>query len=94
MSRGFRWTNQAISFISRRTRFPVKAPLKVALLVETSNAYARSLLRGIVAYVREHRPWSLYLSEHTRGDKVPGWLPKWQGHGIIARVENRSIADA
>src|SRR5205814_7588687 len=46
----------------------LKAPVKVALLVETSNAYARGLLRGIVSYIREHRLWSLYLSrseEHT-----------------------------
>ena len=44
---------------------------KVALLIETSNAYARGLLRGVVTYIREHRPWSLYLAEHGRGDKPP-----------------------
>ena len=69
-------------------------PLKVALLIETSNAYARGLLRGIVSFVREHRPWSLYLSEHTRGDRAPSWLPDWKGHGIIARIENRQMAEA
>src|SRR6267154_5761831 len=73
---------------------PLKAPVKVALLVETSNAYARGLLRGIVSYIREHRAWSLYLSEHNRGDRPPGWLARWNGHGIIARIENSSIADA
>lgn len=72
----------------------MKPPLKVALLIETSNAYARGLLRGIVSYVREHRSWSLYLSEHNRGDQPPGWLADWDGHGIIARVENASIASA
>ena len=72
----------------------MKAPPKVALLIETSNTYARGLLRGIVAYVREHAPWSLYLSEHNRGDRTPSWLPKWKGQGIIARIENPSIAEA
>jgi len=72
---------------------PLK-PLKVALLVETSNAYARGLLRGIVSYIHEHRLWSLYLSEHNRGDQPPRWLAHWKGHGIIARVENVAIADA
>ena len=72
----------------------MKAPLKVALLVETSNSYARGLLRGIVSYIREHRPWSLYLSEHNRGDKPPRWLAHWNGHGIIARIENSTIAEA
>ncbi len=72
---------------------PKSAP-KVALLIETSNAYARGLLRGIVGYVREHRPWSLYLSEHNRGDKAPAWLSKWDGAGVIARIENPTIAAA
>lgn len=70
----------------------MKEPPKVALLVETSNAYARGLLRGIVSYIREHRQWSLYLSEHNRGDQPPGWLARWNGHGIIARIENHAIA--
>ena len=72
----------------------MKTPPKVALLVETSNAYARGLLRGIVSYIREHRQWSLYLSEHNRGDQPPGWLAHWNGHGIIARIENNAIAQA
>lgn len=66
----------------------------VALLIETSNAYARGLLRGIVSYVREHRPWSIYLAEHGRGDRPPGWLGEWRGDGIIARVETPPIAQA
>ncbi|QOV88702.1 XylR family transcriptional regulator [Humisphaera borealis] len=65
----------------------------VALLVETSNEYARGLLRGIVGYVREHRPWSTYLAEQARGDEPPAWLDHWQGDGIIARIENPRIAD-
>ena len=67
---------------------------RVALLIETSNTYARGLLSGISCYIREHRPWSLFLPECTRGDKVPSWLPQWEGDGIIARIENRSIAKA
>jgi len=72
----------------------VNAPVQVALLVETSNAYARGLLRGVVSYIREHRSWSLYLSEHNRGDRPPRWLARWKGDGIIARIENASIAEA
>lgn len=65
---------------------------KVALLIETSNSYARGLLRGIVSYIRENRQWSIYLSEHNRGDRPPTWLSKWDGDGIIARIENAAIA--
>jgi LacI family transcriptional regulator len=66
----------------------------VALLVETSNDYARGLLHGVVSYVREHRPWSTYLAEHGRGDAPPTWLSQWRGDGIIARIENPRIAKA
>ena len=67
---------------------------RVALLIETSNAYARGLLEGVTAYLREHRPWSIYISEHGRGDSVPHWLQGWKGDGILARVENLRIARA
>ncbi len=70
----------------------MKKVAHVALLIETSNAYCRKLLEGIAAYVRDHRPWSLYLGEHERGAAVPGWLRAWDGDGIIARVENEQIA--
>jgi LacI family transcriptional regulator, galactose operon repressor len=65
---------------------------QIALLVETSNAYARGLLEGISAYVREHRSWSVELAEHTRGGLEPAALAGWKGDGIIARVENLQIA--
>lgn len=71
-----------------------RAAPKVALLIETSNAYARGLLQGIVGYLREHRRWSLHLSEHNRGDRAPAWISEWKGDGIIARVENAAIAEA
>lgn len=67
---------------------------RVALLVETSNSYARGLLRGVVDYARDHGRWSVYLGEHGRGDQPPPWLGRWDGDGIIARIENPRIARA
>ncbi len=66
----------------------------VALLIETSNEYARGLLRGIMAYIREHERWSIHLPEQGRGDAPPRWLARWSGDGIIARIENPEIARA
>jgi LacI family transcriptional regulator len=63
----------------------------VALLIETSNAYARGLLVGITAYLR-HEPWSIVLPEQERGAAPPKWLARWKGDGIIARIENATIA--
>lgn len=64
----------------------------VALLIETSNEYARGLLKGIIAYTRTHRPWSIYLGEHSRLDTDFTWLADWQGDGLIARVETEQMA--
>jgi LacI family transcriptional regulator len=72
----------------------MKPSKQVALLIETSNAYARGLLRGIMAYVREHEPWAFRLTEHGRGEGGRDELAGWQGHGVIARVENEKIAAA
>ena len=66
----------------------------VALIIETSNAYARGLLDGIIAYQREHELWSIYVGEQERGAQPPDWLKNWKGDGIIARIETDSIAAA
>lgn len=66
----------------------------VALLIETSNAYARGLLEGIMSYVRRHDPWSLYLPEMRRGEVPADWPGRWKGDGIIARIENVEMARA
>lgn len=64
----------------------------VALLIETSNAYARGLLGGIVSYIHQHEPWSVYLPEQERGARPPNWLKNWQGDGMIVRIETDAIA--
>jgi LacI family transcriptional regulator len=64
----------------------------VALLIETSNHFARELLHGIRAYTREHEPWAIRFEEHKRGDAPPVWLKRWRGNGVIARLETARIA--
>ncbi|MEO7415140.1 MAG: DNA-binding transcriptional regulator [Opitutaceae bacterium] len=73
---------------------PPRGRRQVALLIETSNAYARGLLQGVVHYIREHQPWSFHLIEQGRGDDPPAWLEQWHGDGIIARIETPRIARA
>jgi len=72
----------------------MKTRRHVALIIETSNDYARGLLHGVKRYLREHESWAIYLGEHGRGAAAPTWLSKWRGDGIIARIENPKIADA
>lgn len=67
---------------------------RVALLIETSNAYARGLLQGIYSHIREQGNWATYFPELSRGDRPPESLKRWRGDGIIARIENKTIAEA
>ncbi|WP_043630803.1 XylR family transcriptional regulator [Nonomuraea candida] len=64
----------------------------VALLVETSNAYARGLLLGVKKYVEESPHWSLYLAEHSRHETDFSWLEGWHGDGVLARIETEQTA--
>ena len=66
----------------------------MALLIETSNSYARGILRGIHRYLREHRAWTIEMPEQGRGAPPPLHLGRWRGDGIIARIENPRIAEA
>jgi LacI family transcriptional regulator len=66
----------------------------VAVLIETSRAYGRGLLEGLAHYVREHGPWSIYFRPHGLGEPPPPWLRSWQGHGILARIDDQRMAQA
>lgn len=66
---------------------------EVALLVETSSAAGREMLRGIGRFIREHRRWALFHDPRAFSDTLPGWLRHWRGAGIIARVGSRAQAN-
>jgi LacI family transcriptional regulator len=65
---------------------------KIAVLVESSRGYGRSLLRGVATYVREHQPWAIYNHERRLYDAAPEWLGRWRGDGIIARIATPAFA--
>lgn len=65
---------------------------RIAVLVDTSTAWGRRLIHGVLAYEKMHGRWDVWLE--PRGQKEPLRLPKgWKGNGIIARVSTSSIAD-
>jgi LacI family transcriptional regulator len=78
-----------------RVRGDVGSPTQVrhvALLIGTSGAYARLLLRGIARYNRERGLWVTYHWPHGLHEVLPKWLKGWRGHGVIARVGTRKLA--
>jgi LacI family transcriptional regulator len=66
----------------------------VAVLIETSRAYGRGLIRGVAQYNREHGQWAIYFEPHGLDEPPPTWLKNWKGDGILARVPNRAVANA
>lgn len=67
--------------------------LHIALLIETSREYGRGILRGIARYHLEYGPWSIYFEPHELRGRPPYWLKDWRGDGIVARIDNRQLAD-
>lgn len=76
-------------------RTPLPPPLRVALLIETSNRYGRDLVHGVRDWVHEQGArWAIRFTEHVRGAPPPAWLAAWRGDGVIARVDSPAVAAA
>jgi len=67
---------------------------RIALLVETSLASGRDILCGIAKYARLHGPWAIYHKPRSLAEGLPAWLRRWEGDGIIVRVQDAAIAEA
>lgn len=63
----------------------------VALLVESSRAYGRHLLRGIADFSRTRGNWALLHQEMTIDVQVPGWMRDSGIDGVIARVDSHNV---
>ena len=57
---------------------------RVALLIETSTSYGRSLIRGIIQYANIANHWVFYSEPRGLFEKIPR-LDKWELDGIIMR---------
>ncbi len=57
---------------------------KIVLLLETSRAFGRQLIIGIVRYARTNGPWSFYKEPTDLKSSIPD-LTGWKPDGIIMR---------
>lgn len=71
---------------------PRAAPLRVAVLIESSRAYGRGLLLGVAKYVHERGHWQVYSHERELQSTLPRWFDRWDGQGVIARIEGAAMA--
>ena len=65
---------------------------KVAVILESSHQTARSMIMGILDYVREHGPWDLRLMPGGGRDLYIPSPEVWPGDGIIARIPSDRTA--
>jgi LacI family transcriptional regulator len=68
------------------------SPPKVAVLIETSTAYGRGLLRGISRFANAEGKWALYLKPSGKDGALKN-LKDWNVDGILVRVHHRHLAD-
>lgn len=64
----------------------------VLVLVETSIAYGRGVVRGITRWLKTHGRWSIYLEQHALGAAAPPWLSRWRGEGVLCRITDPGVA--
>lgn len=67
---------------------------RVVLLVDTSRAHGRGIVRGVARYSREQGNWAVTFKPHGLGDPPPPWLREACADGILARVGNPKMASA
>lgn len=70
-----------------------KSVPRVALIVETSRAYGRGILRGVKRYVSSHGQWSIFVERRALESPSPRWLKSWEGDGILARFAHREMVN-
>lgn len=67
-------------------------PPQVALIIESSVSYGRSILQGIARYISSHHQWSVYFEQHELGTPPPTWLSSSRWDGILCRPTNNMLA--
>ena len=65
---------------------------RVAVVVESSLAGGRAILRGFAEYVRQVNHWSIFYEPNHFETSLPDWLDHWRGDGVVARVRTPRVA--
>ncbi len=64
---------------------------RVALVLGTSRAFKRGILRGIARFVRQRGRWIFDWPQGVPGKDAS--LETWEGDGVIARVHSEDVAE-
>jgi LacI family transcriptional regulator len=66
----------------------------VLLVLETSRASCRGVLRGASRYAIEQGDWIIQVEDRGLLELPSSWLKAWKGDGIIARSTSSALAKA
>jgi len=66
---------------------------EIALIVESSGAYGRGLLRGVARFIHSCREWSVHLPIRTISDEIPGKLALDICDGVLLRTDNPHVIE-
>ncbi len=64
----------------------------VAVIPDLTSEYDRNVVHGISRFVHEERQWIIYL--HDDPSHKIAQLESWQGHGVIANVDDVQVLQA
>jgi LacI family transcriptional regulator len=64
---------------------------EVAIVIEASASLSRGMLQGVSRWMDQHEGWMITIDDRERGVPVPGWLLRWNGHGLISGLEESSL---
>ncbi|MDO4575996.1 MAG: DNA-binding transcriptional regulator [Planctomycetia bacterium] len=68
-----------------------KKKRRIVVIMETTRAYAREVIRGIARFNREHGGWLVEFSPRGAEDQPPEWLRGSGADGIFARIHNEQF---
>jgi LacI family transcriptional regulator len=66
-------------------------PRVVGIVIEASASFSRGVLQGVARWMDEHEGWTVAIDDRDRGDPIPEWLLRWQGHGLISGLEESAL---
>jgi len=67
---------------------------EVAIVVDTSTAFSRCVLRGVSQWMSRHPGWLVTVVDRGRGGSGSEPLLGWDGAGLISGVPERDLPDA
>jgi LacI family transcriptional regulator len=78
--------------LPRSNRKSAGGLLRIAVLLDSSRAFGRGILHGIAECLHDFRHWLMYYQEGAQGELLPEWFDRWEGDGVIARIEDDRMA--